>query len=77
MNEKIDTCILRCVTTERESMPMFRAFGLDVTDQNKRISRAQIQEQLSVYFPDISDLTLKQTDMNNYIVDIRGYYDIK
>ena len=77
MNEKIDRCILNCITTERGSMPLFRSFGLDVTDQNTRLQRSQIQEQLSEFYPDVTDLKVKQTDMHNYKISVRGNYALE
>lgn len=74
MNEKIDKCILNCITTERGSMPLFRSFGLDITDQRTRLKRAQIQAQLSEYYPDITDLEITQTAQNTYRIDVRGNY---
>lgn len=74
MNETIDKCILNCFTTERGSMPLFRSFGLDVTDQRTRLRRAQIQAQLSRFYPDITDLEVTQTAENTYRIDVRGNY---
>ena len=74
MNEKIDKCILNCITTERGSMPLFRSFGLDITDQRTRLKRAQIQAQLSEFYPDITDLEITQTAQNTYRIDVRGNY---
>jgi hypothetical protein len=77
MNEKIDKCILNCITTERGSMPLFRSFGLDVTDQNTRLQRSQIQAQLSEFYPDVTDLEVKQIDQNTYKISVRGDYALE
>lgn len=77
MNEKIDQCILNCITTERGSLPMFRSFGLGVVDQSGRIRRSQIQDQLSKFYPDIDGLTVTPNG-DTYNVSIRGrYYETK
>jgi hypothetical protein len=77
MNEKIDKCILNCITTERGSMPLFRSFGLDVIDQNTRLQRSQIQAQLSEFYPDVTDLEVKQIDQNTYKISVRGDYALE
>lgn len=77
MNEKIDQCILNCLTTERGSLPMFRSFGLQAIDQQGRLRRSQIQDQLSKFYPDIDDLAVSQNG-DAYKVSIRGrYYETK
>lgn len=77
MNERIDQCILNCLTTERGSLPMFRSFGLQAIDQRGRLRRSQIQEQLSTFYPDIDDLAVIPNG-GNYKISIRGrYYETK
>jgi hypothetical protein len=77
MNERIDQCILNCLTTERGSLPMFRSFGLQAIDQPGRLKRSQIQGQLSKFYPDIDDLTVTQNG-ETYRINIRGrYYEAK
>lgn len=75
MNEKIDKCLLNCIITNRGSLPMFRGYGLDVTDQNGGLRRSQIQEQLSIYFPDVKDLDIQRTSESTYKINVKGYYD--
>lgn len=74
MNEKIDQCVTNCLSTDKGSLPMFRSFGLGVIDQTGRLRRSQIQEQLSAYYPTVSDLDVKQIDETTYKVSIRGRY---
>ena len=75
MNEKIDKCLLNCIITNRGSLPMFRGYGLDVTDQTGGLRRSQIQEQLSIYFPDVKDLDIQRTSESTYKINVTGYYD--
>ena len=74
MNEKIDQCIVNCLSTDKGSLPMFRSFGIGAVDQTGRIRRSQIQEQLSTYYPSISDLDVQQIDETTYKVSVRGRY---
>lgn len=73
MKESIDECIMNCLITERGSYPLFRGYGLAVTDQRGSIRRSQIQQQLSKYYPDIDGLEIKQTSMHDYTIRVTGF----
>ncbi len=73
MNDSIDKCVVNCLRCRRGSYPLFRGFGLDATDQVGRIRRAQVQQQVSAYFPDITDVRILQMGRDEYRVNIRGY----
>lgn len=73
MNDNIDKCVVNCIRCVRGSHTLFRGFGLNVTDQVGRLRRAQIQQQISAYYPDITSLNVSQTEQNKYSVEIKGY----
>lgn len=70
---KIDDCVVQCLKTMRGSYPLFRGFGMDAVDQVGAIRRAQIQRQISAYYPDITGVKMSRNEQGKYIVEIRGY----
>jgi len=77
MNEKVDESIVNCLRTAKGSLPLFRNFGLGVTDQVGRIRRSQIQAQISEYYPEITELSVEQTGETTFKVSVRGSYATK
>lgn len=73
MRESMDQCIVNCMNTAKESYPLFRSFGLNVVDQPGRLQRSQIQEQISIYYPDVRNVSIKQTGQNTFNVSMSGY----
>ena len=78
MHDSIDVCITNALRTTKGSLPLFRGFGLGVTDQTGRLRRSTIQALVAEYYPDVKDLSIEQLDQNTYKINVRGrYYEAK
>lgn len=75
MFENKDKCIANCMMTPRETMPLYRSFGMYAVDSNMiRFIRRDLQEQISAFYPDVSMQDIKITSTTDEIE--RGQFNI-
>ncbi len=72
MRENTGQCIVNCLKCRRGSHILFRKFGLNVTDLPCKLRREKIQEQVSMFYPDVTDVSITQKGENNYDVNIKA-----
>lgn len=72
MRENTGQCIVNCLKCRRGNHPLFRNFGLNVTDLPYKLRRGQIQEQISMFYPDVTDVSITQKGENSYDVNIKA-----